>query len=77
MGILIKKFYKQIVIMKYMLDKNDFKDLMIYALIIGIFILAAIVIKPVIFPIIYGILLGYIFYPLYRGLYKKTKMARS
>jgi len=57
-----------------MLDKNDFKDLMIYALVIGIFVLAAIVIKPVIFPIIYGVLLAYIFYPLYNFLYKRTKM---
>lgn len=56
-----------------MLDKNNFKDLMIYTLVIGLFILAAIIIKPVIFSIIYGILLAYIFYPLYKSLLRKTK----
>lgn len=56
-----------------MLDKNHFKDLITYVLIICLFILAIIVIYPVIKSIIYGVLLGYIFFPIYRWALKRLK----
>ena len=54
-------------------DKNNFKEIVNYALIISLFILAAITIYPIIYSIIYGILFAYIFYPLHRFLVKKIK----
>lgn len=56
-----------------MIDKNNFKDLIIYALVIGLFILAFFIIKPVLAAIIYGVLLAYITHPVYRILVKKIK----
>jgi len=56
-----------------MIEKHNFKDLMIYVLVIGIFILAVWVIYPVIPAIIYGILLAYITFPVYKFLRKKIK----
>jgi len=60
-------------------EKEGFKQLVNYALIIGLFIIAFFVIKPIIFAIIYGILLAYIFHPIYRltlkGLRYKTLSA--
>lgn len=56
-----------------MFNKLNFKDLIILILVVGIFILAAIIIKPLIIPIIYGILLAYIFYPVYKFFLKRLK----
>jgi len=56
-----------------MLDKDNFKDLLNYILVIGLFILAFIIVKPVIYAIIYGVLLAYILYPLYKFLLRKFK----
>ena len=56
-----------------MADKNNFKDLVTYALVIGLFIVAFLIIKPIIMAIIYGILLAYITHPVYRFLVKKIK----
>ena len=56
-----------------MISKNNFKDLIIYVLIIGTFILAFFIIKPVLIAIIYGLLLAYITHPVYRFLLKKIK----
>jgi len=56
-----------------MLDKSHFKDMIVYVLVIGIFILAGWIIKPVVIPIIYGILLGYIFYPVYKKTVSKLR----
>jgi len=56
-----------------MIDKNNFKDLIIYALIVCLFILAFVIIKPVIMALIYGILLAYITHPIYRFIRKKIK----
>ncbi len=56
-----------------MINKEQFNDLITYALIIGLFILAAIIIKPVIMTILFGILLAYILYPVYRIILKKLK----
>lgn len=56
-----------------MLNKETFKDLLNYLLVIGLFILAIIVIKPIIFAIIYGILLAYISFPIHRWLSKKIR----
>jgi predicted PurR-regulated permease PerM len=56
-----------------MIEKNNFKDLITYALIIGVFVLAFFVIKPVIIAIIYGVLLAYITHPVYKLLTKKIK----
>ncbi|MBD3252448.1 AI-2E family transporter [Candidatus Pacearchaeota archaeon] len=55
------------------MDKTDIKNLINYALIIGLFILAIIIINPIIQPIIFGILLGYIFLPIYKIILKKLK----
>ena len=48
-----------------MFDKDSFKQMVTGALILGLFILAGIIIKPVIIAIILGILLAYILYPVY------------
>ncbi len=56
-----------------MINKNNFKDLIIYVLVIGIFILAFFVINPVLIAIIYGLLLAYITHPIYGFLVKKIK----
>lgn len=56
-----------------MLDKDNFKNLITYVIIIGLFILAAFIVRPIISSIIYGILLGYIFYPFYNFTLKKLK----
>ncbi|GAG15617.1 unnamed protein product, partial [marine sediment metagenome] len=51
-------------------DKN-FKDVISGIMIIGLFILAAIILKPVAIAIIFGVLLAYILYPVYRWLLTK------
>jgi len=56
-----------------MLNKNHFKDLLIYILVIALFIIAGFIIRPVITAIIYGILFGYIFYSIYRRILKVIK----
>lgn len=56
-----------------MIDKNNFKDMMTYVLVIGVFILAFFVVKPVLLAIIYGVLLAYITHPMYRFIRKKIK----
>ncbi len=56
-----------------MIDKNNFKDLIIYTLVIGLFILAFFVVKPVSMAIIYGVLLAYITHPIHKFLVKKIK----
>ena len=56
-----------------MFDKNTFKDLVTFILILGLFILAGIIIKPIIIAIISGVLLAYIFYPLYKWVLRKLK----
>lgn len=55
------------------MEKEKFKDVITYVLIIGLFILAFLVIRPIFYSIIFGILLAYIFYPLYLWLLRKTK----
>jgi len=56
-----------------MFDKITFKSTITIVLILGLFILAGIIIKPVIFAIISGILLAYLLHPLYRLILRKTK----
>ena len=56
-----------------MLGKEDFKNAITAALIIGLFILAIIIVKPVAMSILFGILLAYIFYPIYKWLLSKLK----
>lgn len=56
-----------------MLDKENFKTLLNYILVIGLFILAFLVVKPIIFAILYGILLAYILSPVHNFLVKKIK----
>lgn len=56
-----------------MLNNSNFKDLITYTLIIGLFLLVFFILKPIIFAMIYGILLAYIFYPLYNFINKKIK----
>ena len=55
------------------LNEKNFKETINIILIIGLFILAALIIKPIITPILLGILLAYIFYPIYFWLLKKLK----
>ena len=56
-----------------MINKDNFKELINYVLIIVLFILAAIIIKPILYAIIYGVLLAYILYPVHKFLLKKIK----
>ena len=56
-----------------MFDKSTFKNTITVVLILGLFILAGIIIKPIIIAIISGVLLGYIFYPFYRFILRKLK----
>ncbi len=56
-----------------MLTEKNFKDIVTAVLIVGLFILAAMILKPVIFSIIFGILLAYIFYPIYKKTLPKVK----
>jgi len=56
-----------------MFDKKNFKDMITLVLILGLFILAWIIIKPIIFAIIAGLLLAYILYPFYNWILKKLK----
>jgi len=56
-----------------MLNKENVKDLLIYILLLGLFLLAIVIIKPIISSIIYGILLAYIFHPIYKTIFSKLK----
>ncbi len=56
-----------------MLNKESFKELLTYALVVGLFILAGMIVLPVLSSIIYGILLAYIFYPVYLWTLSKLK----
>lgn len=56
-----------------MLDKEIFKNAITIALIVGLFILAIMIIKPVAMSILFGILLAYIFYPIYKWILSKIK----
>lgn len=57
----------------FVLNEKSFKNIISLVLILALFILAGIVIKPVIIYILFGILLAYMFFPLYQWLFKKTK----
>ena len=56
-----------------MLKEDNVRDILNYLLIIGIFIMAFIIIRPVLFAIIYGLLFAYILSPLYRFTFKRVK----
>jgi len=56
-----------------MITEKNFKDALVVILITGLFILAAMVLKPVIFSIIWGALLSYMFYPVYKWTLKRLK----
>ena len=56
-----------------MFTREAFKDLLNYILVVGLFILAFIIIKPLAFSILYGFLLAYILYPIYKFVLKKVK----
>lgn len=56
-----------------MLEKDNFKDGIIIILLLGLFILALMILKPVAIAIFSGILLAYIFSPVYRWLLRKVK----
>jgi predicted PurR-regulated permease PerM len=56
-----------------MIDKNNIKDFVTYALILILFIVAGFIIWPFITAIIYGVLLAYIFFPIYNLLLHKVK----
>jgi predicted PurR-regulated permease PerM len=67
------KTYKSGLTSIYMLEKENFKTLLNYILVIGLFVLAFIIIKPVVYAMIYGILLAYILYPIYKFIQKRLK----
>ena len=56
-----------------MITEKNFKDITTIILIAGLFILAALILKPVIVSIIFGILLAYIVYPIYKWTRSKIK----
>ena len=56
-----------------MMNEKNFKYIIIGGLVIGLFVLAVMVIKPVIYSVIFGILLAYIFYPIYKWILSKIK----
>ena len=56
-----------------MTEKKNIKEVVTLVLVLGLFILAAIILKPVAIAIFSGILLAYIFSPLYRWLLSKIK----
>ena len=56
-----------------MLKEDNVRDILNYLLIIGIFIMAFIIIRPIFFAIIYGLLFAYILSPLYRFTFKRVK----
>jgi predicted PurR-regulated permease PerM len=56
-----------------MLNKENFKDGIIIILLIGLFALAIMILKPVIISIFFGVLLAYIFSPLYQKILSKVK----
>ena len=68
-----QNIYKEFLPYKPMFDKSIFKNTISVVLILGLFILAGIIIKPLIIAIISGVLLGYIFYPVYRMILRKLK----
>jgi len=65
--------YKEFPLYNFMFDKNNFRDMITLVLILGLFILAGIIIRPIIFAIILGVLLAYILYPFYNWVLKKLK----
>lgn len=56
-----------------MLETKNVKEIVTLILIIGLFVLAIIIVKPIFSAIIYGVLLAYIFYPFHRWLVKRVK----
>ncbi len=56
-----------------MIQKEVFKQVLNYVLVVGLFILAFLVLKPIFYAIIYGILLAYLFYPIYRWTLRNLK----
>jgi len=56
-----------------MLKGDNFKELLNYILVIGLFIFAFLIIRPIFFSIIYGLLIAYILYPLYKFTLRKIK----
>jgi len=65
--------YKEFLLLISMIKKKNFQDLVTFALVIGLFVLAIIIIKPIALSIIFGVLLAYIFYPLYTWTLSKIK----
>tara|TARA_Y100000310_G_scaffold316318_1_gene367866 strand:+ start:1321 stop:2358 length:1038 start_codon:yes stop_codon:yes gene_type:complete len=56
-----------------MFDKSTFKNMITVGLVLGLFILAGLIIRPIIIAIISGILLAYIFYPVYKWILRKLE----
>lgn len=56
-----------------MITERNFKDMITIVLIVGIFILGYMIIKPLIMPILFAVFLAYVFYPLNKKLTTKVK----
>jgi predicted PurR-regulated permease PerM len=56
-----------------MIKGDGVRDIINYLLVIGIFILAFLVIRPIFFAIIYGLLFAYILSPIYRFTFRRVK----
>lgn len=56
-----------------MADNKILKQGIAALLILGIFVIAFLILKPIIIPIIFGLLFGYIFSPLYKEIQKHLK----
>jgi len=56
-----------------MIERETFKQIINYILIIILFILAFFIIRPIFFAVAYGLILAYLTHPLYRWIRKKIK----
>lgn len=56
-----------------MIEKEAFKQILNYVLVVGLFVLAFLVLKPLLYSIIYGVLFAYLFFPVHNWLVKKIK----
>lgn len=55
------------------MEEKDFKNIVVTIMVIALFVLAFLIVKPIIISILFGLILAYVFNPLYRKLHKNIK----